>query len=317
MRSDEAGDKYDERRLFEEENKHLAIPFPVEGLQDKIPPQYPTEMTMFGAPSGDGKSLFLKFVHQFIQLHVEKKQRRAVTPFISHEDTTEMTVGKLIEAAGGRETVDDDLTLYIGRSFGMSPDDVADLHMTNVFKCLDYGQSIYGDGKMQYASIIYDYIQTTPPDPFRREMTTQDQRRAQLADDTKRLFIAATTYSCPVWVGAQTGLKVVKSGYSDKMPIPGRMDFEEAKEIYQIPDRVYSGWLVGNTHPVGTLIESGNWRFKVEPNLFFLRVLKVRYHTPETCPAIRRIYPLRIQKDGSFLYDAQYHKSLLIGGDAK
>ena len=52
LTASQAVDKYEDRRKFEKENEHLAMPFPVKGLQDKIPPQFPTEMSMFGAASG-------------------------------------------------------------------------------------------------------------------------------------------------------------------------------------------------------------------------------------------------------------------------
>lgn len=310
-KSSEAADAYDARRKFEQDNAHLAIPFPVEGLRDKIPPQYPTEMSMFGAASGDGKSLFMKYWHDFTQEHVTEQKRRAVVPYVSHEDTTEQSAGQLIEKHGGnRVKVDDDLTLYIGRTFGMNPDDVADLYMTNIFACLQYGQESAYSEKMPYAGIFYDYIQATPPDPFRRDMTNDNIKRLQMADDTRRLFIAATTFACPVFAAAQTSLKNVRDPYNEKMKIPGRADFEEAKEIFQIPDRIYTGWLASASLPVGEKVDIGNWHFEVKPNLFFLRVLKIRYHTPKTAPGIRRVFPLLIQDDGSFVYDAEYHKSI-------
>lgn len=306
----EAADAYDERRQFEKDNAHLAMPFPVVGLQDKIPPQYPTEMSMFGAASGDGKSLFLKFWHDFTQGYVSAQKRRAVVPYVSHEDTTEMSAGQLIEKNGGdRVKVDSNLTLYIGRTFGMNPDDVADLYMSNIFQCLEYGSKEAYAETMPYAGIFYDYIQATPPDPFRREMTNDNIKRLQMADDTRRLFIAATTFQCPVIAAAQTSLKNVRDPYNEKMKIPGRADFEEAKEIFQTPDRVFTGWLPSASYPIGEMVEVGNWRFEVKPNLFFLRVLKVRYHSPETAPGIRRVFPLLIE-NGEFIYDPEYHKSI-------
>lgn len=311
LRADQAVDKYEERRQFEKDNQHLAIPFPVAGLQEYIPPTYPTEMTMIGTASGDGKSTFIKFWQDFTQKHITEKQRRAVVPYISHEDTSEMSAGQLVEKVGGnRVQIDSNLTLYIGRSFGMSPDDVADLYMTNIFQCLDYGQNGAYAEKMPFGAVFYDYIQATPPDPFRREMTNDNVKRLQMADDTRRLFVGATTYNCPFIVAAQTGLKKIADPYSEKIRIAGRADFEEAKEIYQVPDRVMTGWLASNTYPIGEFIDDGNWHFEVLPNLFFLRVLKIRYHTPKTAKGIRRLFPLLIQDDGSYKYDPDYHKSI-------
>lgn len=313
LKADEAVDKYNERRAFEAENAHLAMPFFVEGLREMIPDQYPSEMAIVGTASGEGKSLIMKAWHDAVQEHVTNQKKRAVTPYISHEDTTEMSAGALLKKHNGnRAQIDDNLTAYIGRSFGMSQDDIADLHMTNVIAALNYGQNQAYSEKMPYSAIFYDYIQTTPPDPFRRDMTNDSQRRMQIADDTKRLFNMATSFFCPVIAAAQTSLKKMERPYNSLMLIPGKRDFEEAKEIYQIPDRVYSGWMPSGTYPVGKLIEIDNWKFNVESNQFFLWVLKMRYHTPDTCKGIRKVYPLRIQSDGTFLYDKEYHKSLLV-----
>lgn len=313
LRADQAVDKYEERRAWEAENKHLALPFFVEGLQDDIPPQYPSEMAIVGTASGEGKSLIMKAWHDATQSHVSGLKRRAITPYISHEDTTEMSAGAILKKHGGnRMKVDSNLTAYIGRSFGMKQEDIADLHMTNILQILNYGQNqAYGEA-MPYSAIFYDYIQTTPPDPFRREMINDSQRRLQVADDTKRLYNASTTFFCPVIAAAQTSLKDIKRPYNSKMLIPSKHDFEEAKEIFQIPDRVYTGWLASSTYAPNTTVEIDNWKFEVRKDLFFLWVLKIRYHTPETAKGIRRVYPLLIQSDGTFVYDSEYHKNIIV-----
>lgn len=314
LRADQAVDRYNERRAFEENNKHLAIPFFVKGLQNMIPPQYPSEFSVVGTASGNGKSLIMKAWHDAVNEHVSALGRRAITPYVSQEDTTEMSAGALLKKHGGnRSKVDSNLTAYIGRSFGMSADDIADMHMTNIISTLAYGQENAYSEKMPYSAIFYDYIQTTPPDPFRREMVSDSQRRLQIADDTKRLYNAATQFFCPVVAAAQTSLKRMERPYNSMMLIPGKRDFEEAKEIYQIPDRVYSGWLASSDYPVGKTVEIDNWKFEVTENLFFLWVLKIRYHTPETAPGIRRVFPLLIQNDGTFLYDNALHRSMMVG----
>lgn len=314
LRSDQAQDKYEERRAFEKENQHLALPFFVEGLQSIIPPQYPSEMAVVGTASGEGKSLIMKAWHDATQVHVSKQKRRAVTPYISQEDTIEMSAGAILKKYGGnRSKVDSNLTSYIGRSFGMKQEDIAEMHMTNIINTLTYGQESAYAERMDYSAIFYDYIQTTPPDPFRREMINDSQRRLQIADDTKRLYNMATSFFCPLVAAAQTSLKDMKHPYNSKMLIPSKRDFEESKEIFQIPDRVYSGWLVNATYPVGYHVEIDNWDFHVTEDLFFLWVLKIRYHNPETAPAIRKVYPLRIQSDGTFLYDKDFHISLTKG----
>src|SRR5258705_4596221 len=99
-RSDQVVENYDARKKWREENKHLALPFFIEGLRDYVPPIYPEEMAVIGAPSGDGKTKILKTWHRQAQQSITDSKRRAVTVFGSQEETTERLHAEDIEKRG-------------------------------------------------------------------------------------------------------------------------------------------------------------------------------------------------------------------------
>lgn len=299
------------RDKFVEENKHLALQFPIKGLETKIPPVQIGETAIYGAGSYQGKSLFLKHWMFEMQKKVDVENRRAVIAYVSHEDTAEMTAAQQLKKYGGNETkYEDDLFLYIGRSFGMKAEEIAEMHMTNIVQLLEYARKEKFAEEMPFAMIGYDFIQKTPPDPFRKNVVSDQQRRLQVADDMLRLTNAAVQMPCPIVCAAQTGLKSLNTPYSKEMPIPGDGDFEESKEIYQYADHAYTGWLPRQDYPVGSLVESGNWSFTVKEDLYFIRVLKARYCDPVEWKGIGKVYPVFIKPDGSFEYDVEYHKSI-------
>jgi hypothetical protein len=183
---------------------------------------------------------------------------------------------------------------------------------------LQYAQDEKFAEKMPFSSIFYDYVQRTPPDPERRKMTHDSQRRLQIGDDVTRLCNAAVTFQCPVIAASQATLKGGYSNYSNAMPIPGAGDTDESKEIYQYPDRVYSLWHVARKYAPGTKIEDGAWNFEVQDNLVFLWVIKVRYYQPEPkqdrFAPIGRVFPLFINERGNYYYDKDYHARIWRGG---
>lgn len=317
LTANETLEKKHARDKFVIENKHLALEFPVAGLEKFIPPIQSGEVGIFGAGSHQGKSLFLKHWIFEAQKKLEEAKRRAIIAYVSHEDTGEMTAQQQVKKYDGNETLySDDLFLYIGRSFGMKPEDIAELYMTNIVRALEYARLNKFADPMPFAAIGYDFIQKTPPDPERRTMTNDSQRRLQVADDSRRLGEAAIYFSCPVVVAAQTGLKSLKTPYAGgskdvtAMNIPGDGDFEEAKEIFQYADHAITAWLPRIDYPVGKLVENGNWSFEVTENLFFIRSIKSRYCDPQEWKGIGKVYPLFIQKDGSFIYDKDYHAKI-------
>lgn len=309
-RSDEVVSNYEARKKWREENSNLALPFFVEGLRGQIPDIYPEEMALIGAASGDGKSLILEIWRRQAQKRLQESSRRAVTATISHEETTERLMAESVEKLGILQSSSNQ-SIFIGQSWGMNADDIADMHMTNLITALEFSRQSFAE-PMPLSEIFYDYIQATPADPQRRKDMSESLRRLQISDDTRRLFHASKTFRCPVIAGAQTSLKKVSQPYNSQMLIPGRADYEESAGLYQIPDFVFSFWLPRNTYSVGRLIEIDNWKFNVEVNQVFMWALKGRGHNPETFKGISKVFPLRIIND-EYIYDADYHKSLLAG----
>lgn len=302
-----------EFQKFLEENKHLALPFHVEGLRDVIPPAFPGENIVIMARSHHGKSTVMKDIVFKAQLAIEGKPDYVVG-MVSHEDVAERTAGQQVrryESLGETSlSFEDDQFIHIGRSFGMSSTQPADLHMTNIIAALEFGLRKFGE-KMRYSIITNDYIQIQPPDPFRREMTSQEQTRLQKADDMLRWSHAAVYFKCPVFNASQALTKQQKGNYSEKMRIPGAADVEEAKEIFNYADAVFSYWQPKHDLPMYSTVEEGNWKFKVTPELCFLRVVKRKYAEEMGYQEIvGRVFPLKIQPNGDFCYEQTFHDSI-------
>jgi hypothetical protein len=241
-----------------------------------------------------------------------------LTVYVSHEDTAEISAEQQIERYGGKEKFESSQMLYIGRSFGMSADDIADMHMSNIARVFQYAKYEQFAEVKDFSGIFYDYIQRTPYDEERRKMGQSDQMRFQMRDNTLRLCNAAVTFQCPVISGSQAPLKQSYTLYSPEMPIPGPGDTDESKEIYQIPDRVYGIWKVSQKYPSpGTLVEYGNWRFTSRNDLFFIWCEKFRYYQPvqekPRYAPIGRVFPIFINETGDFHYDKKYHASIMAG----
>jgi len=303
---------------FVSENVHLAMPFHIEGLEGIIPPQYPGETAMVEARGHHGKSTILKDILWKAQKQIEGKPGFLIGAVIL-EDTAERTASQQVRRYDGNEIqYVDDQFVHIGRSFGMRTEDMAELYMSNISRALEYGKNKKFAETMHYSLIAIDYAQIIPPDPERRMMTTDQQRRLQIADDIKRITNMAVYYTCPVVVASQALTKTQRSNYSEKMKIPGAADMEEAKELFNIPDIVYAYWQPKHDWPMGMQIEDGNWCFKVSPNLIFMRVVKRRYaeelgYSGER-DVVGRVFPCHIEPSGNIVYDPDFHKKIHIGG---
>jgi len=313
MTARQTWDKRIEFLDFIESNKHLALPYHVIGLQDIIPPAYPGENTVILAKGHHGKSTVLRdYVHKS-QLLIEGKEGYAVG-MVSHEDVAERIAGALAARYDSPLQYQDDQFIYIGRSFGMRSEQVAELHMTNIITSLEYGLQKFGE-KMRYSAIFNDYMQRQPADPHRREMVRQEQKRLQIADDMQRWSNVAVQFECPVFNASQALLKQERSNYSATMRIPGAADTEESKEIYNYAETVFSYWQPKHEYPVGLEIDDSGWKFKVEYNLMFVRVLKRKYAEDMGYPNIvGRVFPLHIEKNGDITYDPEFHNRIYSGG---
>jgi hypothetical protein len=311
IRSDENVEKFQARKKWREENAHLSIPFFIEALRGQVPSVFPGELAMLGTASGEGKTFIIDQWNAQVEEALTASKRRAVTVRASQEETTERMQATAIEKMGASKASSMQ-TVWVGANWGMDSNEIEDLHMTNIISTLHFARNDGFAEPMPFAGIFYDYMQATPADPERRKQMTEELRRLQIRDDTKRLFDAAKTFTCPVVAAAQTMLKKANTPYNKDMLIPSQRDFEEAAGIFQIPDYVYTFWLARATHAVGKTIEIDNWKFRVEKNLVFMWFLKARGHNPDTAKGISKVFPIRIIDD-KYTYDPEYHASMVVG----
>src|SRR5688572_9806463 len=282
---------------FIDENKHLAMPFHIEGLEDRIPPQFPGELAIYEARSHHGKSTALRDAAFKAQKRIEDSDAFFVG-MVSLEDTSETTAAKQVMKYGNPLEYQDDQFIFVGNSFNMSMEDMGNLNVGNIIRALDYGIEQF-PSKVGYSSIFVDYAQIIPPDPERRMLTSNDQKRLQVADDVRRLFHASKHFKCPIGLASQALIKGQRDNYTGKIKIPGAADLAETGELYSVPDIVYAYWQPKHDHPIGSRVEEGNWSFVVEPNLCFVRILKRRnaemmgFVGKKDC--IGRIFPCHIR----------------------
>lgn len=297
---------------FLEENAHLAMPFHIEGLEDRVPSQYPGELAIYEARSHHGKSTALRDAAFKAQKAIEETD--FMVGMVSLEDTSETTAAKQVAKYGNDPLkFQDDQFVFIGNSFNMTMEDMGKLNVGNIIRALDYGLELLPD-KKGYSSIFVDYAQLIPPDPERRMLVNGDQKRLQVADDVKRLFHAAKHFKCPVGLASQALLKVQRDNYTSKMRIPGAADLKEAGELFEVPDRVYAYWMPRHDFPIGSTVEEGRWKFEVTDNLVFVRVVKCRNAELRGFVGAKsvggRIFPCLIREDGSYYYSSDYHRSI-------
>lgn len=314
-----AAQTFEDKQAFDQfiaENEHLAMPFHIEGLENVVPPQFPGELAIYVGRSHHGKSTALRDAAFKAQKRIEGRDGYVVG-MVSLEDTSETTAAKQIQKYGEGKFLEyaDDQFVFIGNSFGMSGDDVSNLNTGNIIKALDYGLEQFSM-PMRYSFIGIDYAQIIPPDPERRMMTSNDQRRLQVADDVRRLFHAAKHFRTPIGLASQALLKTQRDNYASKMKIPGAADLAEAGELFSVPDIVYCYWFPKIDYPIGDRIEEGNWGFTVEQDLVFVRIAKRRNAEmmgfTGKKDVINRVFPCKIRNDGSFYYDPEYHKHVYL-----
>lgn len=300
---------------FIEENQHLAMPFHVEGLEHVIPPQFPGELAIYEARSHHGKSTALRDAAFKAQKRIENSDGFAVG-MVSLEDTSETTAAKQVAKYNNKPLeYQDDQFIFVGNSFNMSMEDMGELNMGNIIRALDYGIEQFPNIQ-GYSSIFVDYAQAVPPDPERRMMTSNDQKRLQLTDDVNRLFHATKHFKCPVGLASQALLKNQRDNYTSKMKIPGAADLAETGALFERPDRVYAYWMPKQDYPVGSRVEDGGWSFEVTNDLVFVRIVKCRNAELRGFvgkkAVVGRTFPCRLRDDGSYYYSSEDHRRMYL-----
>ena len=299
---------------FIEDNKHLAAPFHIKGLENILPLQYPGNLTVHFARSHHGKSTALRNAAFHAQKRVE--DTNFIIGVVSLEDSAETNAAKqILRYEGDSFAFQDDQMVFIGNTFNMQADDMSKLNVGNIIRSLEWALEQLPD-KKGYSHIFIDYAQIIPPDPERRMMTNNDQKRLQVADDVKRLFHAAKQFRCPVDFASQALMKIQKDNYTSKMKIPGASDLKEAGELYEVPDIAIAYWQPKHDFPIGSRVEEGNWSFDVEPNLMFIRVAKWRNAElmgfVGSKDIVGRVFPCFIQPNGEIVYSKDKHEHMAM-----
>jgi len=304
--------KYDK---FLADNPHLAAPFHITGLEDILPPQFPSQVAVHFAKSHEGKSTALRNAIFKAQRRVEGTD--SMVAIVSLEDSAETTAAKFVLRYKGRpEQYQDDQMLFIGNSFGMNSKDMGMLNIDNILSALEDGLKMYPDIK-RYAHIFVDYVQIIP----QSDNANSRERRDQAMYATRRLFDAAKQFQCPMDFASQALLKHSNTNYGgSKMRIPGAGDLKEAAELYEIPHIAIAYWMPKRQEdtPVGTHVDEGNWSFNVESNMIFIRVEKWRDcellndKRGKPFDVVGRIFPCRIMPDGEIAYDADKHRHMCL-----
>jgi len=299
---------------FIDENKHLAAPFHIRGLEDILPKQYPGDLTVHYAKSHHGKSTALRNSAFKAQQRIENTD--FLIGIVSLEDSAETTAAKFVNRyAGNTIKYQGNQMVFIGNSFNMTAEQMGKLNTGNIIRSLEYALDMLPD-KKGYSHIYVDYAQIIPPDPERASMISYEQKRLQVADDVRRLFHAAKQFACPVDFAAQALLKQPKDIYTSSMRIPGAADLKEAGELYEIPDIAIAYWQPKHepNTPVGSRIDDGSWSFDVRNNLFFIRIAKWRNAELQgfvgNRDVVGRVFPCWIAEDGEMYYDAEKHKHM-------
>lgn len=303
--------KYDD---FLAKNPHLAAPFHVTGLEDILPPQFPSQVAVHFAKSHEGKSTALRNAIFKAQRRVEGTD--SMVAIVSLEDSAETTAAKFVmRYKDDSIKYQDDQMLFIGNSFGMNAKDMGQLQIENIIKALEYGLEQH-PGIKRYAHILIDYIQIIPPSE-----KADNERRNQSMYAARYLFDSAKQFECPVDFASQALLKHSNTQYGgSKMRIPGAGDLKEAAELYEIPHIAIAYWMPKRQAdtPIGSHISEGNWSFDVESNLIFIRIEKWRDcelkkdKNGKPFDVVGRTFPCWIQPDGEIIYDADKHKHMYL-----
>ena len=116
---------------FVEENKHLAAPFHITGLEDVLPRRLPGDTTVHFAKSHHGKSTALR--NDLFKAQVRIQDSDFLVGIVSLEDTAETNAAKIVQRyKGNTMKFLDDQMLFIGNTFKMSADDMGKLNIDNI-----------------------------------------------------------------------------------------------------------------------------------------------------------------------------------------
>jgi len=280
------------------DNSARGLGINIAEIRDYFAPVMPGQVCAIIAQTSHYKSGFLHFIeHQAadqlmeqnredeILIHVsveEGVEEQAFLEFArySDEDAGKLARGqcqdwtKLMQAA----IMVGKVPIYrIGDSLARA-EDMPNLYLSNMVRSIKTLVEDLLDWKPKIAGLFFDYLQAFPIDPETRQSEAKEQRRLQVRSDMYRLRQAAAYFKCPVYVAVQA--KQHLDGANPPIMLPGIYDGEESSSIAQRCDRVITLWMPKMTHPVGTDVQHGNFNFRVEENMLWVKVCKQRGGLP-------------------------------------
>lgn len=283
-----------------EAGKSRSLIFPVAGMRNYVAPLMPWETMVIMAQTSNYKSGMFDFWEHTAaeQLIVQERANEAIL-HISLEETVEAMafrgfarLGSENAGALARGKVSDwDRLLGNSAKFAGIPiyrigDSTMNraavgigLYLTNIERAVD--SLVRGDvtgEPVVLGGIFLDYVQALPLDPEVKTGKIEMQRRLQIVQDVYRLQKWPVRYNCPVVYAAQC--KQQLQNESGNWKLPGMYDGEESAVLAQRPDRIITQWLPKQTCTLGTMIEYGSVRFRVEENMLLMRVAKQRGGLP-------------------------------------
>lgn len=267
-------------------------------IRDYFAPVMPGQVCAIIAQTSHYKSGFLHFIeHQAAQQLIAEGRENEILVHVSVEEGVEeqafLEFARESDEEAGRlargHCQDWDKLLAASIKVGNVPiyrigdslaraEDMPELYLSNMIRAIRELSEDVLDWKPKIAGLFFDYLQAFPIDPEIKQNSSDAQRRLQVRSDIFRLRQAAAYYKCPVYVAVQA--KQHLDGANPPIMLPGIYDGEESSSIAQRCDRIITLWMPKQTHPVGTQITAGNFNFKVEENMLWIKIAKQRGGLP-------------------------------------
>jgi len=281
----------------------LGLHFPLQSIAEEypIPPVLPGQVFMVLAVTSHGKSTFKEFWLGDAAQRIQHSQSRDhILISVSAEDMVEEQMADTMrrEAArrGDVESVtreDGLLTLaasigsvpvyYIGMSLARAGHGVPANSMTNIAKACVRIIEKRKDKNLDTVVMgtFLDYLQALPLDPELMQVVADKRRHLQVREDFRAFRVLMAALPSPGVCLAQAKAELAHHP-GKNMQTPGLLDVQESSSPAQHTDRCISLWMPKNTHSMGEVLEHGNAKFKVIPNLCWMRCVKQRGRDPVT-----------------------------------
>lgn len=332
-----------EERQNMEENKHLALQFPIPELRYYFHPTFPGRWTLVHAQSHNFKTEWTNFWAKTTAVELaeemKKSDRRGVIIKISTEDAIEALVESEIASFGGgllediaqgiiknperfvrAENIVGGLPIvHVGESLGMDESNSAMLTLTNIAKLIHYVKYEHFKQETPIAAIFCDYLQALPFDTAvagAKNMT--DSRTLQINRDVETFRRIIKQNSCPGVMVAQSNPDEQLSTIGDSIKLPGYWDTHWSKYPPQRADFMYSLWMPKMHYPIGDTVpdrrrgkneiesnQMAKWNFRVEPDMLWVKCLKHKKF-----PNVGASFPLKVSENNNVSFNSELYEKI-------